>query len=172
VIISVTADIDQSSGRVSNRGLAVAKARDAEQGPVAPFRLDYVKLGIDADGDEFGTRVVRADPERGQKDVARSKAPKGVLVFDSACKKALGEHSEEIQIQKEGPKIRAVELGHVKAEFCRKYVTGETDPKRAMQTSHRAWRRVLNNMPDDYANAKGADGREWLYLKTEKLGRG
>jgi hypothetical protein len=77
VVISVTAEIDQSNGCVSNRGLANAKARDAEQGPIAPFRLDYVKLGVDEDGEEFGTLVVRADPERGQQDIAGNQAPKG-----------------------------------------------------------------------------------------------
>jgi hypothetical protein len=52
---------------------------------------DRSKLGVDEDGDEFGTLAVRADPERGQQDVARDGAPKRVLVFHSACTKALGE---------------------------------------------------------------------------------
>jgi hypothetical protein len=166
VVISVTADIDALTGRVSNRGLAIAKARDGEQGPVAPFRLDYVKLGVDEDGDEFGTRVVRADPERGQQDVAGNQAPKGIRIFDSAARKALGEHSEDVQLYKDSPKGRAVELRHVRAEFCRLYVTGETDSKLAAGTSERAWRRVLEKVPDDYTTVKGPDGREWLLLKT------
>jgi hypothetical protein len=96
VVISVTGDIDPLSGRTHNRALAIAKARDAEQGPIAPFRLDYVKLGVDKDGEEFGTCVVRDDPER-TKNVARNQAaPKWVPVFDIACKRALSEHGEEL----------------------------------------------------------------------------
>ena len=175
VVISVTADIDQTTGRIGNRGLAVAKARDGEQGQIAPFRLEWVKLGTDEDGEEFGSLVVRADAERGQQDAARNKASKGIQVFDSACRVALGKHSEDVQLSKDGPKTRAVELKHVRAVFCSTYVTGDDDDKKAAQTSGKAWQRALEKAPKelpDYATSRGADGREWLWLKTATPGRG
>jgi AAA domain/Primase C terminal 1 (PriCT-1)/RepB DNA-primase from phage plasmid len=170
VVISVTCDIAEN-GLISNRNLAIAKARDAEQGPIAPFRLDYVKLGIDEDGEEFGTLVVRDDPERGQQNGARRKASKLVPVFDGACKQALGSHSEDVQIG--GLNVRAVELKHVKTKFCAAYVTGDDDPKKAKQRSEKAWQRALEKMQSelpDYVTFRGPNEREWLQLKTPNPG--
>jgi AAA domain/RepB DNA-primase from phage plasmid/Primase C terminal 1 (PriCT-1) len=167
VVISVTGDIDPLSGRTHNRALAIAKARDAEQGPIAPFRLDYVKLGIDGDGEEFGSCVVREDPER-PKNVPRSQVPKWVPAFDMACKRALLEHSEELTTV--GGKVRAVELRHVRANFCGTYVTGDEDLKKARQASERAWRRALEKIPNQlpgYATARTGDGREWLWVTAD-----
>jgi RecA-family ATPase len=165
VVVSVTADID-IDGRVSNRALAIAKARDEEQGPVAAFLLERVKLGIDADGEEFGTCIVKPDLQRVTQALARSKAPKRVQVFDHACRIALGENSEDVQLRKDSPRMQAVELKHVKAKFQSMYVTGEVDQKKAEETSRRAWRRVLEKLPAEYSIAKGQDGREWIWLKT------
>ena len=136
VVISVTGDIDPLKRRTHNRALAIAKARDAEQGPIAPFRLDYVKLGIDKDGEEFGSCVVLEDPER-PKNVPRNQVPKWVPIFDTACKRALSEHGQELIV--DSGKVRAVELRHVRANFCGTYVTGDEVLKRAKQTSEKAW---------------------------------
>jgi hypothetical protein len=170
VVISVTADIDPNTGRIGNRGLAVAKSRDAEQGPIAPFRLEWVKLGTDEDGEEFGTCVVRIDPERELPNITRGKVEKGVSTFETAARVALGELGEDVKIRRDSPKIRAVDLKHVRAKFCDLYVTGAADCEQAKAARERAWLRALNKKPDDYATAKGADGREWLWLNAIKPG--
>jgi hypothetical protein len=166
VVISVTADIDQLSGRATNRALAIAKARDEEQGAIAAFVLEWVKLGVDADGEEFGTCIVKLDLQRSAQILPRSKAPKRVQVFDQASRIALGENGEEVHLTKGGPKIRAVELKHVKAKFCSMYVTGEVEPNKADEAIGRAWRRVLQKLPDEYVSARGQDGRELIWLKA------
>ena len=170
VVISVLADIDQLSGRVSNRGIAVAKARDGEQGPIAPFILEWVKLGVDKDGEDFGTCIVKADPERGLKDLVPGKAEKGLQAFEDACRFALGEKSEEVQLRTGDPKIRAVDIGHVRTKFFQRYVTGEGDTIKAQGAARRAWTRALKKVPSEYAIGKGQDGREWLWLKTTSIG--
>jgi hypothetical protein len=167
VVISVTADIDPLSGRVSNRALAIAKARDGEQGPIAAFRLDYVKLGTDKDGEEFGSCVVLEESEQ-PKNAARHEVPKWVPTFDTACRQALLEQREELRI--DNRKVRAVELRHVRANFCGIYVTGQADLKKAKQASNKAWQRALENMPDHlphYATVKSSDGREWLWVNGD-----
>jgi hypothetical protein len=116
--------------------------RHGAERPTAPFRLDYVKLGVDEDGDEFGTSVARADPGRVQ-NIARPKGPKWLQPFDVACKHALGQFGQDMPTGKEGGQTRAVELRHVKAKFCSMYVTGDTDPNKAQQTSERTWRRAI-----------------------------
>ena len=68
VVLSVTCDVDALSGRATNHCLAISKARDAEQGPIAPFILEQVRLAIDEDGEPLNTCVVRYNP-RGWCDV-------------------------------------------------------------------------------------------------------
>jgi AAA domain/Primase C terminal 1 (PriCT-1)/RepB DNA-primase from phage plasmid len=165
VVISVTCVIDPLSGRASRRGPAVAKARDAEQGPIASFILEKVKLRVDEDGEEFESCIVRADPAK-QGRPLRDKAPKGIRTLDDACRMALGEHSEDVQLRKGGPKIPAVELKHVRAKFCELYVTGKAEPKNATAARDRAWLRALEKPPEEYAIGQGQEGREWLWLKT------
>lgn len=58
VVLSVLADRDDRTGKVSGRELALAKARDGLEGPIAPFTLKAHELGIDDDGDPFGSLVV------------------------------------------------------------------------------------------------------------------
>jgi hypothetical protein len=165
VVLSVVADIDQLTGDVSNRALAIAKARDGEQRAIAPFILEWVKLGVDEDGEEFGTCIVKLDAQRTLQHTVRAKAPKGIRTLDDACRIALGEHSQDVHLRKDGPRIRAVELKHVRAKFCELYVTGEGDPEKATKAKDRAYRRNLNKLPDDYAMGTGEDGREWLWPK-------
>jgi hypothetical protein len=153
VVVSVTADIDPLSGAVSNRGIAIAKARDEEQGPIAPFLLERVKLGTDEHGDDFYSCIVKRDLLRGIQQLAARNAPKGVRVFSDACRIAFGENGEEVQLGKGNPTIRAVELKHVRGKFCSMYVTGENDPKKAQETTGRAWRRVLEKLPAEYSIA-------------------
>jgi len=49
------------------------------------------------------------------------------------------------------------------------YMTGDDDPKRAKETSGKAWRRVLEKIPNEYAIGKGQDGREWLHFGRAKV---
>jgi hypothetical protein len=166
MVLSVTADIDDQTGTVSNRRIALGKARDAEQGPIAPFVLEWVKLGLDDDGEDFGTCIVKLDPTRGLQGAVRDTRPKRVRAWDDACRIALGEYGQDIQLRKDGPVIRAAELKHVKAKFCEMYVTGEGDPQKAARAKDRAYRRVLDKLPGGYVVGNGQDGQEWLWLKA------
>jgi hypothetical protein len=144
VVVSVTCDIDALSGDVRNRGLAIAKARDAEQGPIAPFILEWVKLGVDEDGEDFGTMIVKPDPERKLQDLRRGTSDKGAQAFESACRTALEEGSEDVQLRAGGSKVRAVDLDKIRARFFETYVTGAGDGKQQHAATKRAWSRILN----------------------------
>jgi hypothetical protein len=58
VVLSVIADRKELTGEISGRELALAKARDGIEGRIAPFDLPFAKLGVDEDGEEFGTCIV------------------------------------------------------------------------------------------------------------------
>jgi hypothetical protein len=58
VVLSVLCDRNELTGEVSSRQLALAKARDGIEGPIAPFDLTFSELGRDDDGEPFGTLIV------------------------------------------------------------------------------------------------------------------
>jgi hypothetical protein len=150
------------SGQVTNRALAVAKARDAEQGPIAPFILERVRLAIDQDGEPLESCVVKFDPQ-GLVRRPQANVPKGIRALDDACRIAIGNHAQDVQLHKADGTIRAVELAYVKDEFFGLYVTGQTEPKKAAAARERAWHRALEKLPDQYAIGRAENGCEWLW---------
>jgi hypothetical protein len=66
VVEGVLADIDALSGETSNREVVFNKARDGVQGPLSPFNLEYVSLGLDQYDEDYGScRVVPSTVPRG-----------------------------------------------------------------------------------------------------------
>jgi AAA domain len=70
VVLSVLCDRNELTGEVSNRQLALAKARDGIEGPIAPFDLTFAELGKDGD-EPFGTLIVQPS-ERPTKRASKS----------------------------------------------------------------------------------------------------
>ena len=167
VVLSVTCDVDVLSGRATNHCLAISKARDAEQGAIAPFVLEHVRLGVDEDGETLNSCVVRYNP-LGPVRRLHVKVSKGIRALDNACRIALGNHARDVQLRKGDAAIRAVELADVKREFLSLYVTGRTEPKKAAVASQRAWLRALDKLPEHYAISRDENGREWIWLKAPK----
>ena len=58
IILGVLADIDPLTGKTSNRELVCAKARDGEQGPISPFDLEFIELGLKDNGEIYGSCCV------------------------------------------------------------------------------------------------------------------
>ena len=124
-----------------------------------------MKLGMDDDGDEFGSMVVR--PEFGRQWQTGAKAPKSNLDFDAAFQQAISEHGEPLPM--DGVTLRRVDLKHVRAAFEASRVTGEPDPKKAARAAAKAWQRLIKNLPGCYltwAAGEGAERREWIRRKA------
>jgi hypothetical protein len=168
VVLSVIANRDEVTGKVSGRALALAKARDGMEGPIAPFELKSHDLGIDDDGDPFCTLVV-VPGEPGQ-SIVRSKRPKAearsVLALRDAVTEATDAAGKDIHVLNDGPLVRAVEVRNVRTEFYRRYVTDEDDPEKALDAKQKAFRRLLNKLPVDFAMAT-QDGREWVWRTAQ-----
>jgi AAA domain len=164
VVLSVLADRDDRTGKVSGRELALAKARDGLEGPIAAFSLKTHELGLDEDGDPFGSLVVI--PGEDGPSVARSKRPKSenrsVLALREAVTEATDAVGKDIRVRSDGPVVRAVDVQDVRPEFYRRYITAEDDPKKAADARQKAFRRLLDKLPSDFAVAT-QDGREWLW---------
>jgi hypothetical protein len=58
-IIAVNCERNEQTGQSDSRSLALAKYRDGAEGIISAFELQHFPLGVDADGDVFGSMVVR-----------------------------------------------------------------------------------------------------------------
>jgi hypothetical protein len=112
------------TGEIAGRELAVAKARDGFEGPIAPFVLVFSQLGQDEDGDTFGTCIVEpriGDPlPSGAKKQRESVA---VRVFRAAFAEALSSVGQITRVRGSGPTVTAVDLCEVRARFQSLYAT-------------------------------------------------
>ena len=87
LVMSVIADRKELTGEVTNRQLALAKARDGIEGPIAPFELKAVNLGSDEDGEPFGTCIVTPSENGGsaRKPTRLSPVPLAGLRYLHEC---------------------------------------------------------------------------------------
>ncbi len=164
-ILSVLAEIDQLTGTAKNRELALAKARDGEAGPVAPFDLEFVELGVDSDNEVFGSAYVVPQLDRASTiaTTVKGKPEQPALI---TFRKAFAEcECIPYRVRGTGPEVKAVRLLDVRAEFVKRYTTGESDQKKRDAAIRSAFRHGKN-----YAAEKGfafetdSDGTEWVWL--------
>ena len=165
IIIGVLADIDQLSGRASNRELACVKARDGEQGPISPFTLDFVDLGLDADGEIYGSCCVI--PSEGTSRLDKTAKPtKGERIIHDAITEALDNSGKAIVPRVGMAPVKAAKVNDVRAEFDRRYVTGEADPLKAANAKRMAFKRALDRLPPAQFSAGFAEGADWIWKIT------
>jgi hypothetical protein len=108
IVEGVLADIDPLTGRTSNRELACTKARDGEQGPLSPFSLEFVKLGVDADAEEYGSMCVV--PTEGNSRFDKAAPSKGQRAIQDAINGMMDGQSKVITVRAGMPPIKAVRL--------------------------------------------------------------
>jgi hypothetical protein len=76
---------------------------------------------------------------------------KVVRTFRDAFAEAIDTDGNTIQVRGDGPKVRAVDVQKVRAEFERRYVTGEADAKKRAAASSKAFRRTMRELPPQFA---------------------
>jgi hypothetical protein len=93
-VLSVLAERDELMGKSDNRSLCLAKARDGEEGPIGAFKLEFVHLGIDEDGERFGSCAVELVEAQPKKAPGGPKLTKGARIALTALHEAIGECGE------------------------------------------------------------------------------
>jgi hypothetical protein len=162
LIEGVLADIDPLSGRASNRELVCAKARDGEQGPISAFDLEFVHMGLDADGEIYGSCCVVPTERESRFD--KGKAPKkGQRTILDAIDEALDAGGQTITPRAGMPEVRAVRVSDVRAEFDRRYVVGDVDPTKAANAKRMAFKRALDCLSPSKFGAGAAEGGDWIW---------
>lgn len=165
IVEGVLADIDPLSGKTSNRELVCTKARDGEQGPISPFELQFVKLGVDADGDDYGSMYV-AQTE-GQSRFDKNAGPnKGQRALIDAIDEMMNGRSELITPRAGMPTVRAVKVVELRQEFDKRYVVAEADPKLAASAKRMAFKRALDRLSPTLFGAGASGGADWIWRNT------
>lgn len=132
VVLSVLCDRNEITGESTNRRLALAKSRVSQEGPIAPFKLQFVELGIDEDGEPFGScYVVPELADSGAKRTQAGKLSRATRTYIDACNVVLGDRGERTRPFLDGPEINAVDRDLVRAEFYARWpADGDTEAKR------------------------------------------
>ena len=165
IVEGVLADIDPLSGRASNRELVCSKARDGEQGPISPFDLEFVELGIDTDGDIYGSCCIT--PTTGASRFNKTAAvPKGQRAILEAINEALDARGKVITPRAGMVAVKAAKTTDVRQEFDRRYVVAEADPAKAANAKRMAFKRALDHLPPSKFGAGSAEGADWVWKIT------
>lgn len=147
VVLSVLADRNQSTGKVSNRRLALAKARNGEEGELSAFDLRFVELGKDEDFEPFGACVV--EPTAGAERGSVPKASRAARVYLAALETVLRTKGAPARpFGDEGPEVRAVDREDVRAEFYRSWPADGDSAKRAAATRRQRFNRGEAELSD------------------------
>ena len=161
-IVGVLADIDQLSGRASKRELVCVKARDGEQGPISPFDLEFIELGLDADGEIYGSCCVL--PTRRSFAVRQGRQSQQETAHHPRRHHRNAGHPRN----NHHPAHWYARGQSRQGERCarrihRRYVTAEADPLKAANTKRMAFKRAL----DRSRPPTSAQGRRGCRLDLE-----
>lgn len=132
-VLSVQADRNELSGRVSGRQIVVTKSRVGPEGWIRPFSLKFIQTGMDEDGEPVGSCFV-AEAEGAEVTVAGVKPLTGVKkAYHDALSNVLAAASVALRpFGPEGPEVRAVDREAVRAEFYAAHpADGDDEQKRA-----------------------------------------
>lgn len=161
VVLGALADLDPLTGVASNRELVCAKARDGEQGPISPFELKFVELGIDQHGDIYGSCcVVPSEGAPSRFDKTKSKSARAI---ENAITEALDGMGKIITPRAGMVPVRAVKVTDVRKEFDRRYVVDEVDPTKAADAKRKAFKRALDHLSPMHFGVGAAEGTDWIW---------
>jgi len=163
VIEGVLADIDPLTGRTSNRELVCTKARDGEQGPISPFDLEFIELGLKDDGEIYGSCcVVPSTREQSRFGAIRgqSKSQRAIL---SAINEAIDSVGKVIVPRIGMPQVRAAKVNDIRKEFDRLYVVDGDDPAKVEKAKQKAFRRAIDWLAPTKFGAGSCEGTDWIW---------
>lgn len=159
VVLAVLTDPENKAKIVE-----INKARDGPDGPIASFVFRCLQLGVNEEGDPYGTQVV--EPLLGRAGSITRRATKekpegrAVQLARAAFVEALDAQGENVRIGGDGPLVRGVRLAKVRLLFDRRYATAEDDPKKAAEAARVAFGRGLNKLASEFGTQK-IDGVDW-----------
>jgi hypothetical protein len=162
IVLGVLADIDLLTGRTSNREFVCVKARDGEQGPISPFELQFVELGLDDDREIYGSCCVVPIDGQSRFD-KKATLSKGQRAIQDAIHEVLDGMGKTITPRAGMPPVKAVKVSDVRIEFDRRYVVDADDADKAAEAKRKAFKRALDQVSPSHFGAGSAEGADWIW---------
>ena len=170
-IVTVTADIDELTGKVTDRRIATTKNRDAETGPLCRFDLVKVDLGeVDEDGDPIDSCTIEILQDRGDEGAGTDSArverggnkPERTFYqafWEVCCASGKAHHV----MGDRRTTVKAVNVLDVRALFWRRYPTGKDGEPAKEGTLRSGWSRALDTADFRGFSFETVDGMELVW---------
>jgi hypothetical protein len=163
LILGALADMDALSGIASNRELVCTKARDGVQGPISPFELKFLELGVDEDGETYGSCYVLPTEDGASRFSKSASLSKSARAIQDAIAEAIDGKGRVIVPRAGMPVVRAARVTDIRVEFDRRYVVDEADPAKAANAKRMAFKRALDHLTPTKFGAGESEGADWIW---------
>lgn len=170
-VVSIFREAD-NTGHVGRRYVCLTKSRRADTGWSCDFTLVPVSLGQDSDGADHSSPYVQPIPDTVGNKRTRGRKEKGdnrsLLAFKDSMIEAITTCGSIQRVRGDGPAIRAVRRGDVRAEFARRYTADSDDEKTRRDTIRKAFTRGLEHaIKARWACEGNWSGEDWLWLASQ-----
>jgi hypothetical protein len=168
-VLSVLADRNQITGKVSNRSLALAKSRVGEEGDISAFILQVVSQGLDADNEEITTCTVL--PIEAEKIAEKSrKLSRGETAYLDALAVVSDKAEKCRPYGYQGPEIAAVDREAIRAEFYASWPADGATEKQKEEAKRKAFARGERGLLDRrQIMLRQVGGREMVWRLNEEF---
>lgn len=161
VVLSVLADRNKSTGIVSNRRLALAKSRTREEGPISGFDLAPIPIGLDEDGEVYGSCAVvpnanAAKPAHGARE------PQSHRDFNAAYDAAIREHGIDLPAVDGQGTRRVAQLADVRTEFERRRQKADGDKRKQSDAARKAFSNAREALADKFSTWADDHSVDWI----------
>jgi AAA domain len=159
-----TVRIEKQNGVVT---VAIDKGSDLPEDEKPRLAFRFKSITLIEEPHRTASVMVQAEDQAAAhaatpKTKTRKEESKVLRTFRDAFAEALDADGDTIQVRGDGPKVRAVDVRKVRAEFERRYATGEADPKKCAEASRKAFRRTMAGLPPQFAT-ETRDSRELIW---------
>jgi hypothetical protein len=156
------------AGKVTNPRLVVRKRRSGDAGTEYSFRP--IVVPVNPDDVLSGTTCIidwQPTPASALGRAQKSRWPKSSAMLRQALTVCLVDQGKMLQPFPDGPAVRAVDLGAVRAEFYRTY-PADGDDKQKQETRKKAFQRAIRNVQERaLVGIRTIDGLTHVWLTDE-----
>jgi hypothetical protein len=169
-VLAMTCERNEITGETEHHFLALTKSRTAPEGSIGAVNAEPVLIGRRQDGSPVSSLVLTFDTltrltSKGQ-DADKRGRPRnhGQQILMDAFHAAMIDHGKDVRIDGEATAalVRAVEVRFIRAEFNKRYVTGEEDEDTRFHTARMAFKRNWERSADDILRRTWG-GTDWAW---------
>ncbi|MFO0407520.1 MAG: AAA family ATPase [Labrys sp. (in: a-proteobacteria)] len=170
-VLAMTCLRNEITGETENHFLALTKSRTAREGSICAVEAERVQIGYRRDGSPVSSLVLNFDTSlrlTSAKNLEPNKGGRpsnhGHATLLDAFHAALADHGADVRVhgEAEATMVRAVKLPYVRAEFCKRYATGEDGEEQQCHATRMAFKRSLKRASDEIITGTW-DASEWAW---------